>query len=195
MVRLITRTSILAVATLTGATGCTSLQVKSDTNTALIHSVQCRTFGFAGSFRDNSPLRGTIANPVNENRLRLAITGHLQGLGMQSATENPDCLVGYGIGSRDVVENAYPAGWAFGGGFGWRHGFVNAWGPGWGWGPGWYGPSVYREGIIGVDLYDAKSKQPLWHATANQNLHDATGEAAEKKINAAVDAIFLKYPK
>jgi len=61
--KLLTRTSILAVATLIGPLGCTSLQVKSDTKSALIHSVQCHTFGFAGSFRDNSPLRGTIANP------------------------------------------------------------------------------------------------------------------------------------
>ncbi len=192
MVKLLTRLSIVTVAAALGPTACTSLQVKSDTNTALIHSVQCHTFAWAGSFRENSPLRGTIANPINENRLRIAIAARLQTLGMQPVTENADCLVGYGIGSRDVVEGAYPVGWGIGAGWG-RRGFVNAWGPGWG--PGWYGPSVYREGIIGVDLYDAKSKQPLWHATANQNLRDATGEAAEKKINAAVDAIFLKYPK
>ena len=191
MVKLLTRISIVTVAAALGPTACTSLQVKSDTNTALIHSVQCHTFAWAGSFRENSPLRGTIANPINENRLRTAIAARLQTLGMQPATENADCLVGYGIGSRDVVEGAYPIGWEFGAGWGWRRGFVNAWGPG----PGWYGPSVYREGIIGVDLYDAKSKQPLWHATANQNLRDATGENAEKKINAAVDAIFMKYPK
>ena len=84
MVKLLTRLSIVTVAAALGPTACTSLQVKSDTNTALIHSVQCHTFAWAGSFRENSPLRGTIANPINENRLRIAIAARLQTLGMLS---------------------------------------------------------------------------------------------------------------
>ena len=73
---------------------------------------------------------------------------------------------------------------------------------GWGYGPGWYGggwgwdyPYVYQEGVIGVDIYDGKSKQALWHASVDQNLVGATGEKAEKKIQDAVAAIFTKYPR
>ena len=165
-----------------GATACTSLRVHSDTNTALIHSVQCHSFAWAGAFRGDSSLRSTIANPLNETRLRNAIAARLQSSGMQLTTGNADCLVGYGIGARNVVEGAYPVGWGWG--WGWRGGYA----------AGWYGPTVYREGIIGVDVYDAKSKQPLWHATVNQDLYGATGADAEKKIDAAVAAIFKKYP-
>jgi hypothetical protein len=45
-----------------------------------------------------------------------------------------------------------------------------------------------------VDLYDAKSRQPLWHAVAKQSLSGLTGTDAEKKINEAVAAMFTKYP-
>jgi hypothetical protein len=105
--------------------------------------------------------------------------------------------VGYGIGSRSSVEGAYPVGWGWGAGFGYRRGWVGGWGWGPGWGPwGWDdGPYVYTQGIIGVDLYDAKTKQALWHATVNQDLREASGEKAEKKIDDAVTAIFQKYPR
>jgi hypothetical protein len=173
------------------ATGCTSIRVTSDLNRSLAGSVKCQSFDWAGSFRGSSDLRSTVANPVNEARLRTAIQGSLGSLGMHQVSENPDCLVGYGIGNRNVMEGwAYP-GWGWGAG--WRHG----WGGGWG-GYGAWGydyPYVYQEGVIGVDLYDNKSKQALWHASANQNLVGASGEKAEKKINDAVAAIFAKYPR
>jgi len=179
---------ITATAVTFGLAGC-MLNVKSDVNKPLFSQVQCRTFSWAGSFRsDTSPQRATIANPVNEARLRAAIASHLQGMGMQLVNGDADCLVGYGIGAHNVIEGGYPYGW--GGGFGYWRGGWGGWG---GW--GWDGPYVYREGIIGVDLYQAKSREPLWHASTNQDLTGATGEAAEKKINAAVDAIFSKYPR
>jgi hypothetical protein len=172
-----------------GLSGC-ALTVKSDVNNALFGKVQCHTFSWAGSFRtDSNPARGTIANPVNEARLRAAISAHLQTLGMQLVTDNPDCLVGYGIGAHNVFEGGYPVGWGAGFGYGWGR---RGWGGGGGW--GWDGPYVSREGIVGVDLYDAKTHEPLWHASANQDLSGATGTAADKKINDAVNAIFSKYP-
>ena len=79
-------------------------------------------------------------------------------------------------------------GWGYGGGIGWRHGWYGgAW--------GWDYPYVYQEGVIGVDIYDGKSKQALWHASVDQNLVGATGDKADKKIRDAVAAIFTKYPR
>jgi hypothetical protein len=115
-------------------------------------------------------------------------------VGVRPATENADCLVGYGIGQRNVVEGGYAygpygyGGWGWGGGWGWRNGWA---GGGW----GWDYPYVYQEGVIGVDIYDGKSKQALWHASVDQSLTGATGVKAEKKINDAVAAIFTKYPR
>ncbi|MBS0365229.1 MAG: DUF4136 domain-containing protein [Proteobacteria bacterium] len=170
---------------------CQTLNVKTDANTTLMNSAHCGSYAWAGAFHGGSPMRETIANPLNESRLRAAISSHLGAV--QAAPDGAECLVGYGIGSRQVVDGAWPGygpGWGWGGGWGW--------GPGWGWG-GWGGPwdsgvYVYDQGVISVDIYDARSRQPLWHASVNQNLQNATGAEAERRINSAVDAIFMKYP-
>jgi len=180
MVKQLFRT-LLVVPILAGSlTACTTLYVRSDVNTALIGSVHCSTFAWAGSFRGHSALRNTIANPLNETRLRTAIAAHLKSA-IQDAPGNADCLIGYGIGSTTVVDGVWPYDW------GWGY-------YGWGWGWDWPGPYVYHEGIIAVDLYDAKSRQPLWHASVDQNLFGVSGAEAEKRIDAAVAAIFTKYP-
>ena len=182
-------TGILAATVLGGLAGCTSLRVTSDVNRAVVGSVQCHTYAWAGTFRGNSPLRDGIANPVNESRLRGSIAAQLATQGVQPAAtaDTADCLVGYGIGARTGIEGAYPVGWGVGYGWGGRHGFYGA--------GYWDEPYVYREGIIAVDLYDAKSKQPVWHASVNQSLFGATGPEAEQKIDRAVAAIFTKYPR
>jgi len=145
--------------------------VKSDVNPALINNMHCSSFAWAGAFRGNSPLRSTIASPINESLLRNAIAAHL-GTGVQNWPANVDCLVGYGIGSTYVVD----AGWPY-------YGYPYGW-----------GPYAYREGIIGIDLYDARSGQPLWHATVDQSLYGVSAAEAEKRIDAAVTALFTKYP-
>jgi hypothetical protein len=156
------------------ACGC-ALSVKSDVNHALVKSVHCGSYAWAGSFRGASPLRSSIANPLNEERLRTAIAAHLSGP-VQPPGSEADCLVGYGIGENYYVDGAWPYGY------------------GWGYGWGWYGPYVYREGIIAIDLYDAKSRQPMWHASVDQSLNGVDGGEADKRINAAVAALFTKYP-
>lgn len=176
--------AFLVAAAVCVLSACASLNVHSDVNTALIGSVRCHSFAFAGSFHGNSPLRGTIANPVNEARLRQAIAAHLQAAGATLVTGNADCLVGYGIGAHAVVDGVYPVGW----GWGW-----GGWGP-WGWYGAWGGPYVYHEGIVAVDLYDARTRQAIWHATVNQNLFGAHGPDAEKRIQVAVDALFSRFP-
>jgi len=172
---------VLALMCFTAA--CTTPRVTTDSNPRF-SMASCHTYNWAGSFRSNRGSVPNFANPLNEDRLRAAIAANLLSKAVQLATDkaSADCLVGYGIGVHRVVEGFYPYAW---GRFGWRRGFV-----GWGWGP----PYVYREGVIAVDLYDGKSRQPIWHASAEQNISGLTGTAAENKINSAVAAIFAKYP-
>jgi len=179
---------VLAVPVVAGTlTSCSTLNVKSDVNTALAGNVRCNTFAWAGSFNGNSALRSTVANPLNESRLRGAIAAHLRTY-IQEAPGAADCLVGYGIGSTYVVDPLGPGPYY---GYGWGPG----WGPGWGgYGWGWPGPYVYREGIIAIDLWDARTRQPIWHASVNQDLYGVSGAEAQKRIDAAVAALFAKYP-
>ena len=122
---------------------------------------------------------------IRNIKLRAAIAENLASRGVQPANANADCLVGYGLGVQTIVEGGYPGGWGWWGG-GWRGGFYGAW--------GWDYPYIYREGVVAVDLYDARSRQPLWHAAVAQNVAGLTGAAADDKIKAAVAAIFTKYP-
>jgi hypothetical protein len=175
----------IAAATLM-VSACTTLNVRSDVNTTV--NVQCRSFAWAGNFQPKSGELQEVANPVNENRLRNAIQSNLatRGILLGTSPGQGECIVGYGIGVHNVVEGAYPWGWGFGGGWGWRHGYVGgAW---------WDGPYAFQEGVIAVDLYDARGRIPLWHASVEQDIHGLTGADADAKIGAAVSAIFSKFP-
>jgi len=195
MTRTLTLFSVLTATAVLG--GCATYQVHTDSDTTLINTVHCHTVAWAGGFKGTSPLRNTAANPLNESRLRDAIAANLQAAGVTllDKPDEADCLVGYGIGVKQVADEIYPDGW-YGGGWGWRGGWGWGWGGGpWGWG-GWDAtPMVYNQGFLAVDLYDNKSKRPLWHGTTNQNLEGVTGTEAAKRIQAAVAAIFTKFPR
>jgi len=45
-----------------------------------------------------------------------------------------------------------------------------------------------------VDLFDAKTRQPIWHASVEQDLTYLTGNNAEARINTVVTAMFAKFP-
>jgi hypothetical protein len=130
-------------------------------------------------------------NPLNEQRLRDAVSDQLDKHGIKPAAdgEQADSYVTIAVGSR---RNGGPDGRSnvrVGFGFGtWRPGF---------------GSSVYvtddpwvyyREGRISVDLFDAKTKKPLWHASVESDLSYMTRDDAAQRINKLVEAMFVKFP-
>jgi len=182
--------SVSAVAAV-GLGACTTLPVTTDVNpNANIGA--CRTYAFAQEHVANGGQQpGAFANPLNSDRLRLAIAANLAARGiLPAAAQQPaDCVVGYSIGSRIVAED-----YGWGVGYGWGGRGPHGWGyGGWGgYGPGW--SPVYNEGRISVDLFDAKSHSAIWHASVNQSVGELTGPSAELKINQATAAIFTKFP-
>jgi hypothetical protein len=197
MSRLTVLTPVVAASVALG--GCAGVPVRIDQNSQLLASVHCQSVAWAGGFKGDSPLRNTIANPLNEARLRDAIAANLQKDGITLVTAPAaatpaaaQCLVGYGIGLARDVDEVYPDFWGYGGGY-WGGG--RRWGGGWGGGWGWGEPYVYHTSFITMDLYDGASKQPVWHASAEQSLTGLSGDAANGRIRAAVDAIFLKFPR
>jgi len=165
---------------------CTPLRIRSDYDAGVDLSV-CRTFGWME--KTTSTPAGAFDNPINDKRVRNAVSQRLAARGMQPVAEGamPDCLVNQAIGLRNSVS-----------GYGGSH--VGA-GWGWGWGPGpvgslyWDNQSyVYREGRISVDLYKAAGNEPLWHAEAEVDVSELTGADAEKRIDTVVTAIFARYP-
>jgi hypothetical protein len=182
-------TSMLLAAALVcgGLAGCTTLQVSSDLNPrASITS--CHTYAWAEEIPARRAPGGAPINPVNAARLRAALDSRLQARGLQLVAERSaaDCVVGYAIGVRQIVD-PYPYEWGWGAGWGWgRRGFVGAWGADW--------PLVYSQGLIAVDVYESKGREPIWHVSVTEDVTELTGSKAEARINAAVDAMFAKFP-
>jgi Domain of unknown function (DUF4136) len=185
---MLNRHVVLAVAGILGLglAACTTLPVSTDTNPNMSVS-NCHTFAFANEHVANADQPAAYGNPLNAERLRVAIESNLAAKGIQRADRAAaECVVGYAMGSRQVF-NDYYAGWAGWGGWGRRGGgFYGGW--------GWDGPYVRDETRIAVDLFDAKSRTPIWHASVNQNVGDLTGPNAEAKISAGTAAIFTKFP-
>ncbi len=150
----------------------------------------CHTYAFANEHVANGDQPAAYANPLNAERLRVSIQSNLAAKGLQLVDRNvADCVVGYAMGTRQVFADYY--GGYYGAGWGWG-GRGYGWGYGWGW--GYDGPWVQNETRIAVDIFDAKSHKPIWHASASQNVYDLAGPNAVQKIDLATAAIFAKYP-
>jgi len=175
-----------------GLAACTGLPVKTDVNPNMSVS-NCHTYAFAKEYVANANQPAAYGNPLNAERLRVAIEANLAARGIQRADRAAaDCVIGYAIGSRQVFNDYYTGfgpGWGYGYGYGYGFGRGGLYG---GW--GWDGPSVSDETRIAVDVFDAKTHTPIWHASVSQGVSDLPGPNAEAKINAGTAAIFAKFP-
>jgi Domain of unknown function (DUF4136) len=170
-----------------GLAACSSLPVTTDANPNMSVS-SCHTYAFANEHVANSDHPAAYGNPLNAQRLREAVAVNLAAKGIQPADPaTAQCMVGYAIGSRQVFNDYYAGfgGWGYGG-WGRRGGFYGGW--------GWDGPSVSDETRIAIDIFDAKSRTPIWHASVSQNVSNLTGPNAEAKISQGTAAIFAKFP-
>jgi hypothetical protein len=165
---------------------CTTLPVTTDVNPN--YSVaNCHTYTFAREHVANADQPGAWGNPLNADRLRVAIEANLAAKGIQKVNDGAtaDCVVGYAMGTRQVFDDYY-AGWGAGWGYGWGRRGYGAWGYG--------GPWVSNETRIAVDVFDPKAHKAMWHGAVSQTTSDLTGPNAEAKISVATAAIFAKLP-
>lgn len=181
--------SAVATSVLLTLAACNTVSVKTDVAHDMSVSI-CHTYVFAQEHVANADQPAAYGNPLNAQRLKVAVQTNLSAKGIQLAAsrESADCVVGYALGSRQVFDDYYGGlygGFGFGGGFR-RRGF----------GGGFYydGPWIQNEVRIAVDLFDAKSHKPIWHASASQDTYELSGPNAEAKINLATAAIFNKLP-
>jgi hypothetical protein len=178
----------LAVTVGLGVAACNSIAVRTDAAPGL-SVASCHTYAFANEHVANSDQPAAYANPLNAERLRVAVQNNLASKGLQPAANQAaaDCVVGYALGSRQVFDQYY-GGWGAYGGYGWGRGR-------WGWGGGFYDePWPQNQVRIAVDLFDNRSHKPIWHASASQDSYELSGAHAEQRINAAASAIFAKFP-
>jgi len=179
-------TTLAAGVGLAALGACTSLPVTTDSNPNMSVSA-CHTYAFAQEHVANVDQPAAFGNPLNAERLRVAIQSNLaaKGLTLVADRASAECVVGFAMGTRQTFSDFY-GGWGLGFGYGWGHRFGGS--------LAYSGPYVSDETRISIDLFDAKSRTPIWHAAVSQSVRDLTGPNAEVKINAAAAAIFAKYP-
>jgi Domain of unknown function (DUF4136) len=182
------RHGVIGACALLGLGACTTLPVTTDVNPNF-SVASCHTYTFAREHVANADQPAAFGNPLNADRLRSAIEANMAAKGVARVGDGAaaDCVVGYAMGSRQVF-NDYYAGWGVGWGYGWGR---RGWGGG-GW--GYDGPWVSNETRIAVDLFDAKSRTPIWHGAVSETMSDLTGPNAVARINTATAAIFTKLP-
>jgi Domain of unknown function (DUF4136) len=183
---------VVACTVALGLSACNTVAVRTDYAKDMSASI-CHTYAFAMEHVANADQPAAYGNPLNAERLRVSIQSQMGARGIQLVDRAvADCVVGYAMGSRQVFDSYYGGYYGAGWGGGFRRGGFGGFGFRGGW--GYDGPWVENETRIAVDLFDAKTHKPIWHASASQNVYELSGPEAVQKIDLATAAIFSKFP-
>jgi hypothetical protein len=170
-------------------TSCSSVRVSTDYDKEANFD-SLKTFAFFKTGIDKAEI-----NDIDKRRILRAIEAELLAKGF-TKSEDPDILVSIFTKSNqrvDVYNNFWGAGaWGWGG-FGPWGGF-GGFGPGWGW--GWNqqpAVSTQVEGVLFVDLINAKKKELIWQGMGTGYLARNV-EKKEERIKEFVSKIMTQYP-
>lgn len=124
-------------------------------------------------------------SPLNRRRIVAAIESELAEKGMRKIEDRDaaDFVVAYTVGARDKIDvQSYPAAY---------HGS-------WRWGWPYFGNEVdvhaYTEGTLAIDIFDGKTRQPVWHGRAQKRITAQDIEDAAGQIRAATSMILSEFP-
>jgi hypothetical protein len=159
---------------------CTSVRVASDYDKNANFN-DYKTFAFFKTGIDKAEI-----SDLDKRRILRAIEAELLAKGF-TKSENPDMLVSLFTKSREKV-NIYNNGWGpYGYGWGWSPWY---WG---GYGYGGTSVSTSTEGVLYIDLIDAKKKELVWQGMGTGYL-SKNMEKKEERIKEFVSKIMEKYP-
>ena len=127
-------------------------------------------------------------SPLTQKKIVDAIAQELErkGFAYTPTRDAADFVVSYTVGTRERIEaTSYPV--SYRGAWGWHL-----------YGRYYYQTEVvhrtYTEGTLGVDVFDGKTKQPVWHGWASKSISTADRNNPEPSIAKAVAAIFEDFP-
>ena len=185
-----TRTRIVVAALLLGlsVSGCATIETGSHRDEAATFDGY-RTFSWIS---DNPMIVGVgesaMISPLTQKKIVDAITGELtrKGFVYTANRDNADFVLPYTVGTRERIEaTSYPT--AYQGPWGWHL-----------YGRYYYETEVvhrmYTEGTLGVDIFDGKTKQPVWHGWATKTISSADRQDPSPSIDKAVAGLFAAFP-
>lgn len=56
------------------------------------------------------------------------------------------------------------------------------------------GESLYVQGILAIDVFDAAEQRPVWHGVAGKTISEVEREDMQSVINAVVASILADFP-
>ncbi|WP_251359754.1 DUF4136 domain-containing protein [Kangiella sp. TOML190] len=132
-------------------------------------------------------------SPLVLSRINTAIKNSLLAKGYRFNEElaTADFAVAYTVGARDKIRvNSYPSSF---------YGYYDSWS--WGYpyypGPAYAAPvtetrtSTIIQGELAIDVYDVKTKRPVWHGRASQRIT----KKSEQEQQAAIDNVVVSILK
>ena len=170
-------------------TSCVSVRVVADYDTEADFSTY-KSFAFYKTGIDKAEI-----SDLDKKRILKAIEYEMGSRGFVKS-QSPDLLVSIFTKEKERVDVYNNWGW---GGY-WGPYWGGYWGPGWGWGGYWggfWGPAVSTrtEGVLYIDLIDAKSKDLVWQGRGKGTLHNIDNVAKkEERIKEFVSEILSRYP-
>lgn len=176
-------TAVAGVALLTGC--ATTLKAHSDHDASQDFSAY-RTFAWMADQPMIAPPDDVArVSPLNRRRIEEAIEKELAAKGFRKTADRAgaDFVVSYSVGARDRID---------------AHVFPEPYAVGWRWGRVYYGRDVdvdvYREGTLAIDVFDGKSRQPVWHGWASKRITEHDVRHAAEQIPTAVASILSRFP-
>jgi len=126
----------------------------------------------------------TPVSPLLEERLKTAAASTLTDSGYRQVTdpEQADFVVSFTLGARDKIRvNSYPSSyrgsWAWGGPYQQQVDVRN-----------------YTEGTLAIDIFDVRTRQPVWFGRASKTISNADRANPTPLINEVVRAILSEFP-
>lgn len=146
-----------------------------------------RTFAFMEPLGTNQAGYNTILT----ERLKRATIVQMEARGYVFSAVNPDLLINFQSQVNSKTEYVPPPPMPWGANYyGYRMGFYGPW-------PGYaFGPDMiqYTEGVLNIDLIDAKRKQMVWEGIGTSVVDDLQQASSEDSVFSMVSAIFARYP-
>jgi hypothetical protein len=121
-------------------------------------------------------------DPLKRQRVIDDVNAALAAKGLQMVTSNADVGIAAHEATQrehslDTFYNGFGGGWRWGGGFGSATTTVN----------------TYEVGTLVVDIFDCKTKEAVWRATASKTLSSNPQKNADS-LNKAITDMFKKFP-
>jgi hypothetical protein len=159
------------------------------------HYDETNNFGLYETFSwiDENPYINDASSvrvdPLTQSKIQNAIQDKLEqkGYSFVEDRDNADFVLAYVVGTREKIRiSSYPVGYR--GSWGWHvhgsHYYVHE-----------YTQHSYTEGTLSIDIFDGKTKQPVWHGWAEKSITESDRKDPSAIIKEGVAKLLESFPR